>query len=94
MKLNLSPGKVKVTELVTIADELESQLEIKLKEIEELEYEIKSISDRCIQLKAKPNLIEDKPILQNNENKVHCCAYIYISIGYYFSRRFYPVTLV
>ena len=74
----MSPGKVKVTELETIADELESKLEIKLKEIEKLEYEMKSITERRIQLKAKPNLIEDKPSLQNNENKVHMlCIHIY-----------------
>ena len=74
MKLDLSPGKVKVTELESIADELESKLEIKLKEIEKLKYEMKSMTDRCIQLKAKPNLIEDKPILQNNENTVRTYA--------------------
>ena len=81
MKLDLSPEKV--TELETIADELKSKLEIKLKEIKKLEYEMKSITDRCIQLKAKPNLIEDKPIPQNNENKVHMLCihtYIYISV--------------
>ena len=78
MKSDLSPGKLKVTELETIADEQESKLEIKLKEIEKLEYELKSITDRCIQLKAKPNLIEDEPILQNNDNKVHMlCIHIY-----------------
>ena len=71
MKLDLPPEKAKIKELETIAVELESKLEIKLKEKEKLENEMKSVMDRYIQLKAKPNLIEDKTIPQNIENKVH-----------------------
>ena len=70
MKLDLPPEKAKIKELETIADELGSKLEITLKEIEKLENEMKSVMDRYIQLKAKPNLIEDKTIPHNIENKV------------------------
>ena len=77
MKLNLPPVEVK--ELETIADELDSKLEMKLKEIEKLENEVKSVTDKYIQLKAKPNLIGDDPITQSNENKVYMlCIHMYV----------------
>ena len=77
MKLNLPPVEVKVKQLETIADELDSKRKMKLKEMENLENEIKSVKDKYIQLKARPNLIEDKPISQSSEIKVHIlCIHI------------------
>ena len=77
MKLDLPPVEVKVKQLETIVDELDSKREMKLKEIENLENEIKSMTDKYIQLKSRPNLIEDKPISESSEIKVHIlCIHI------------------
>ena len=88
MKLDIPPVSIKVEELETIADELDSKLEMKLKEMEEIKNEMKLVMDKFIQLKAKHDLIEDDPISQNNEHEVHM---LYISIGYCLNLRFYLV---
>ena len=77
LKLDIPPVSIKVEELETIADELDSKLEMKLKEMEEIKNEMKLVMDKFIQLKAKHDLIEDDPISQNNEHEVHM---LYISI--------------
>ena len=77
MKLDIPPVSIKVEELENIADKLDSKLEMKSKEMEELKNEMKLVMDKFIQLKVKHNLIEDDPISQNNEHEVHM---LYISI--------------
>ena len=61
---------LRVKGLETTVHELKSELEMKSKEIEKLKNEKKSVMDKCVQLKAKHNLIEDQPISQNNEHEV------------------------
>ena len=75
--MDIPPVSIKVEELETIADELDSKLEMKSKEMEEIKNEMKLVMDKFIQLKAKHDLIEDDPISQNNEHEVHM---LYISI--------------
>ena len=76
--------KEQAKKLETFADELHSELKMKSNQIEKLMNENKSIMNRCFQLKAKCNLIEDEPILQNNKQEVHMYViYIYVNIVYF-----------
>ena len=68
--MDLLPVNLRVKELETTVDELHSELKMKSKAIEKLKSERKSMMDKCVQLKAKRNLIEDEPISQNNRHKV------------------------
>ena len=66
----------RVKELETTVNELHSELEMKSKAIEQLKNETKSVMDKCVQLKAKRNLIQDEPISQKNEHEAEVVSYI------------------
>ena len=58
-QLDLPPANVRVKELETIMNELQSELEVKSKAVEILRNENKAIMDRYVKLKRKYDLTED-----------------------------------
>ena len=63
MQLDLQPANVRVKELETIVDELQSELQVKSKHMETLKNEKKSVMDKYLQLKRKQNFKEDDSVV-------------------------------
>ena len=61
--MDLQPANVRVKELETIVDELQSELEVKSKDMETLRTEKKSVMDKYLQLKRKGNFKEDDSVV-------------------------------
>ena len=53
------PSSLKIKELETIVDDLQSELAVKSKEMDTIRNENKSLMEKCVQLKRKHNLKED-----------------------------------
>ena len=63
MQLDLQPANVRVKELETVIDELQSELAVKSKDMEALKSEKKSVMDKLFQLKRKHNFKEDDSVM-------------------------------
>ena len=59
LKLDLPPVDVRVKELETTIDELQSELAVRSTEMDKLRNEKKSLTNKYVQLKRKLNVNED-----------------------------------
>ena len=64
-QLDSQPANVRINELETVVDELQSELEVKSKEMNTLKNENKVIMDKYVQLKQKHDLKEDDSVKGN-----------------------------
>ena len=79
--MDSQPENVKVKELESIVDELQSELEVKSKDMDTLKNEKKAVMDKYVQLKTKCDQREDdsaKPIgLDSQYSLEHEVSIIY-----------------
>ena len=61
--MDSQPTNVKVKELETVIDQLQSELKVKSKDMETLKREKKSLMDKLFQLKRKHKLEDDSAML-------------------------------